>query len=448
MTFAGKKLQGIYDSASQKLNEIGSELSDHLAAVVTRHSETSRNNEIESSTKINQYANELEAELRRFSKDSTERLQRVIENEIRETDDHVKTIINDITHLANNLKATIVDLRESYEENVQHLCSGLSAQYEGTVEETRIEVEMQDYASSKQLKAHATFLVNSMQQKLDHILWETRGNEKQASGSLFKTFMQKANQIDTHFSQLMKRLSDDFQDRFNNLEAICQSGEKGLDGEMGGLKSELDRIAVEIEEQVKNTFASALESQNKNLDNTLTNIANDLSSLHEATTEKLSEQTRELGSNLTTASDNAQTSLRIKCMELQSHVDSMLRAFTQRLDGRLNDSVSLRKNLEDEKTRIFGAILSDLSKTKEGFEKQLQQVLTESIKRVTNTGEEAEKQIISAQKRCQIQLDKESDTAKEDIDKTIRELLACVAEQKRNALTEIAKAAKGKPESN
>lgn len=440
MTFAGKKLQEIYDGASQELSKIESDVSNRLTTIVGKHTESRDQNEQESNGKIKQTSTEIENELRKLAKESTDRLEHVIRSEVKETEDHVKSIITDMTVLTNNLKSTIVDLRESYEENVQHLCSGLLAQYEGTVEEARIEVEMQDYASSKQLKSHGTFMANSLQQKLDHILWETRGNEKQASGTLFKTFMQKANQIDTHFSQLMKQLSGEFQGHFQELEEVCHSGESGLDGELEGLNGEIERIAAEVEEQVRSGFSTSLEDQSRTLDNSLNATANDLSALHEATTDKLTQLTNDLKSNLSATSEKTQTNLNERCSELESYVDSLLQAFSQRLEVRLNESVSLKQNLEHEKDDIFGGILNDLKKTKEGFEKQLRIIASEAVAKLNKSADNAEKEITDIQTKSQMQLHKEFDSAQADIEHTLKELLDCAAQQRNNALAEITKA--------
>jgi hypothetical protein len=220
MTFAGKKFKNLFDSGQERLKEIEITVSDNLTKTASEHSSTRKNGDSSSVTLIENRSKELESDLKAFMEKSIERLQKTMEVEVKETEEHLNTVKLDLSNLSDKLKHSIADLKRSYDDHVHHIRSTLSDQYEGAIENTSVELEKQDFATSKHLRAHGTFVMNSLQQKLDHSLWESRGEEKQYNTSLFKTFMQKANSIDTHFSSLMQKLSDDFQTHYKALEIV------------------------------------------------------------------------------------------------------------------------------------------------------------------------------------------------------------------------------------
>jgi hypothetical protein len=441
MTFAGKKLQEIYDSGSQSLVEMETKVSENMKGNAQSHANERKNGDDDSTSRIEQRTNALESDLRTFMDDSIERLKKVMDEELKETEDHLVVVKQDLTGLADRLKTSIVDLRKSYEEQVGETCASLSDQFEGESERTTIELEKQDYASTKHIKAQGTFISNSLQQKLDHTLWESRGEEKQYNTQLFKTFMQKANNIDTHFSALMQQVSSEFQEQFKALEGSSNHGEEELNGESKKLSHAIDTFSIETEASMNEFFRGVLEGHNKNLDNSLSSIAQDLSSVHDATTEKLSEQTRQLSSNLVTASGEAREGLSTRCQDLRDKVDTMLAAFIARMDEKVKTSLVLRENLEKEKDSIFTGIRGELAQIKAGYEKKLTNLMNEGVNRVNTIASDCERDMQAAHERCQSQLKSDAQTMRDDIEKEIQEFTQMLTTVRTATLDEIAKSA-------
>jgi gas vesicle protein len=253
--------------------------------------------------------------------------------------------------------------------------------------------------------------------------------------------MQKANNIDTHFSALMQQVSSEFQEQFKALEGSSNHGEEELNGESKKLSHAIDTFSIETEASMNEFFRGVLEGHNKNLDNSLSSIAQDLSSVHDATTEKLSEQTRQLSSNLVTASGEAREGLSTRCQDLRDKVDTMLAAFIARMDEKVKTSLVLRENLEKEKDSIFTGIRGELAQIKAGYEKKLTNLMNEGVNRVNTIASDCERDMQAAHERCQSQLKSDAQTMRDDIEKEIQEFTQMLTTVRTATLDEIAKSA-------
>jgi hypothetical protein len=441
MNMTGKSLKDIYDAGSRELLQLEKDVSGRLKQTADSQTESGKSNENDLTGKVEGRGSDLENELRTFMSSSIERLQKVMADEIKDTDDHLETVKFDLTKLADKLKNTIMELRRSYEENVDNLRLGLSDRYEGNVEASTTEMERQDFASSKHVRAHGTFVMNSLQQRLDHSLWESRGEEKQYNSALFKAFMQKANSIDTHFSTLMQKLSTDFQGHFKVVEHQSTQADPQLAKAAQDLTADIDEHAKQIENDVHQVFKKVVEEHSKKLDNNLSTVAQDLSSVHDATTERLSEQTKQLSAGLVTASGEARDALSTKCSDLREKVDEMLQSFSTRLEEKLKNTHALRETLELEKQSIFEEIHKELTDIREGFEKRLAQLMKEGLERVTAVTEDAENEISDKFQRGDQEIRREGLAAKAEIEQAVSEFVTLLSEQRKNALEQIAKAA-------
>jgi len=445
MTFAGKKLQEIYDSGSDRLAEVETGVSTSLKETVKEHVQNRRSGKDLNVTNLEAKSKDLQTELRAFMDTSIERVKATMDEQVKETDEHLSGVKLELVNLSEKLKNTIAELKRSHDETVHHIRTTHCDQYESTVEMSTVELKKQDYVSVKRLRAHGTMVMNSLQQKLDQSLWESRGEEKQYNSALFKTFMQKANSIDTHFSTLMQKLSTDFQTHFKVLEGQHQTTEAELNKSYQTLFDQVDKHADQLELQVQEFFQTTLDSHTGILDASLGTVAHDLSTIHDTTTRNLTGQTRDLSSNLVTSSGEARDALSTKCSDLREQIDSRMTGFRKRTDERAGTTASLRQSLEDERQAIFQKTRAELNLISEGFDKRINVLMSDAISRIHVIEEEAAKDITAAQLNCTNLLKKESQSAKSAIDQSISQFLELLSTQKGLALEEIAKCADGEP---
>lgn len=440
---AGKSLKDIYDAGFAKLLELEQNSTQQLNTAADDHGEDRKHTDDEALERVEARTGELETELRTFMAASIERLQKVMQSEIKETEQHLTGVRSDLTTLSDRLKSSIFELRKAYEENVDTLCMSLADGYEGTVEASTMELEKQDFASSKHLRANGTIVMNSLQQKLDHSLWESRGEEKQYNSSLFKAFMQKANSIDTHFSTLMQKLSADFQGHFKIVESQASQADPELNRVATELAGEIEGHATQIENDIRQMFQNVLEEHSTKLDNSLGAAAQDLSSVHDATTERLTEQTKQLSDSFVNASSDARDALTNKCTKLRDQIETSMQKFNVRLDEKLQSNKDMRSSLETEKKDIFEYVRTELEEMRDSFEVRLQSLMNDALARISNLALEAERDISEVYSKCDGELKRDGISSKSEVDAAVAEFLQLLFEQRNNALDLIARSAGG-----
>jgi hypothetical protein len=439
MTFAGKKLQDIYDSGAGLLSELESTVSERLKAAKRAHTDNFRANVEVSGSKISKTAAGLQTDLSENVDHSLERLRRISSNEIKESENHALQMVTELANLSEKLKSSIAALKASHEENVDHIGVSFSDRYMTAVEFSKLELEKQDFASIKHLKAHGTFVSNSLQQKLDHVLWESRGEEKQVTGTLFKSYMQKANAIDSHFSTLMQKLSADFQTFYKTLETEATHSESELESASKTLLSRIDDHATSVENRIIENFNKVSEHHKQKLDGDLGSVADDLSGLHDSTTERLSQSTDQLVTSLVDAAAQAQEALKNRCQELKIRIGGEMQSFGSRLNERITVGTALKRTLEGDKDEILNAVRSQIRETKDSFENKISTLISESGSKIRNMAGDAEREILAAQKRSEDSLVVNTQETVKEIKDQVREFLDLVSQHRSSALEEIAR---------
>lgn len=442
MTFAGKKLQDIYDGGSQALADEEAAGKERLKKASDGHINAHKEKEETSIGKLNEKYGEYEAELRRMMTQSVDRIKEVMDVEVKETERHVQYLCSEMKLVADKLKNSIKDLELSYEANIKYSSSSASDQFEATVEQSQIDLQKEENSASKHLKAHGTFVLNSLQQKLDHCLFEAREDDRQSSGAaMFKNYMQKANGIDTHFSTLTQKMTADLQSNFKTLETAAASAQAELEKDAAGVLENIEQRSTTAELHLKKEFQSTLDEHAQVLNQVLSNITEELGRVHDGTTMQLTEQTRELSTNLIVASGEAQEALKVRCRNMRLEVDKTMEDFTQRLDDRLKQTVSAKENLDAEKNSIFESIHQELAKIRDEYEKRLSELKEESMSRVVTIIRDTESDIMSARDRCGEKMTADAAHVKSELERAISQFLDLLAQKKKDALDEIAKAA-------
>jgi hypothetical protein len=280
-----------------------------------------------------------------------------------------------------------------------------------------------------------------VQQKLDQSLWETRGEERQYNSVFFKNFMKKANNIDIHFSGLMQELSEDFEKHNRVLQTQAEKTDADLKKEADSLAKQIKTQETKYEREISDFFNHESVEHSNRLDNSLNSITHELSTMHDVTTNKLSEQTQILSTDLLKASSDVKSALNEQCLDLTTHLTKSMSEFEVRLNERTEHSQSMKEGLEEEKHKLFADLKSELTSIKDSFEKNLEKMVATAVEKVVRVGQEAEEAITATDERCTADLEKSGFAAKKDIDETIYRFLDVIAEHRAKALEEIAKAA-------
>lgn len=447
MTFGGKNLQEVYDGGSKSMTELESEVKAKLKTIADSHVSTREAEESTATGKIDERFQEYEGELKKVMDATIERIKQTMTEEIEETERHVQYVNGELKLVADKLRGTIVDLKRAHEASVNFVSETATDEFEASVEESQLEVEKQDNTAGKHLKAHGTFVLNSLQQKLDHCLWESRGDEKQFSGALFKTYMQRASGIDNQFATQMQKLTSEIQGHFKTLETATQAAETTLDGDMGRVVEEIDSRGRETEDVLKQEFERIGTAHLETLKNSLITVTEGLGRTHESNTQRLNEETKELSTALIVASGEAQEALKNKCDQIRVQVDSSMQSFTQRVDDKLKQTAISRQQLEAEKDSIFANIQQELSTIRDTFESKLVTLKDESLTRVTTIVNETEGEIVTLAETLKTKMTSDAQAVADDFESSVTNFLTQLAQNRKNALDEIERAAGKAPSS-
>ncbi|MBA3994698.1 MAG: hypothetical protein C0469_14365 [Cyanobacteria bacterium DS2.3.42] len=447
MTFGGKNLQEVYDGGSKSMTELEAELKAKLKTLVDAHVEGKRGDEEKAVAKVEERFAEFETDLRKIMDATVQRIKDSMQEEITETEKHVQDLNGELRLVADKLRGTVVDLKRTHESSVNFISETATDEFEASVEESQLEIEKQDNSASKHLKAHGTFVLNSLQQKLDHCLWESRGDEKQFSGALFKTYMQRASGIDTQFSQHMQKLSAEGQAHFKTLETASQAAEQTLDGDMDRVVGEIDARGKDTEQNLKADFERTSSEHAETLRQSLMTITEGLGRTHETNTMRLTEETKELSTALVVASGEAQEALKAKCEQIRTQVDTQMQEFTQRLDQKMKQTLTSREELESEKETIFASIQTELNTIRDTFEGKLVSLKDESLSRVQTIVQETETDVVTTCETLKAKMTADAQAVADELQRSIGNFLTQLATHKKNALDEIEVAAGKSPPS-
>lgn len=437
MTFGGKNLQEVYDGGSKSMTELEAELKAKLKQLVDSHAEGRRSDEEKAVGKVEERFAEFEADLRKVMDTIVQRIKDTMQEEITETEKHVEVLNGDLKMVADKLRGTIVELKRTHEASVNFISETATDEFEASVEESQLEIEKQDNSASKHLKAHGTFVMNSLQQKLDHCLWESRGDEKQFSGALFKTYMQRAAGIDTQFSQHMQKLQAEGQAHYKTLETAAQNAEQALDGDMERVLGEIDSRGKETEQNLKGDFEKTSAEHAETLKNSLITVTEGLGRTHETNTMRLTEETRELSTALVVASGEAQEALKAKCEQIRTQVDTQMVEFNKRLDDKMKQTMTSREQLESEKESIFATIQTELNTIRDTFEGKLMTLKDDSLNRVQTIVQDTEREVVTMGENLKTKMTADAQTVADELQRSIQNFLTQLAQHKKNALDEI-----------
>ena len=438
---AGKKPQDIYDAGASQAAAIEQAASEHMNKEGSLATKQADKIDADVSIKLEDKSDDIVAELKGTKTAYLQQLQRTIDTEVRETNAHLAQVSKDLESLSTRLKRQIASLKSSHSEDVKTLTDNLSEQFLGALERTQRDLEKTNFDANSRLRVKGNSSVTVVQQKLDQSLWETRGEERQYNSVFFKNFMKKANNIDTHFSGLMQELSEDFEKHNKILQTQAEKTDAELKKEAESLAKQIKTQETKYEREITDFFNHESVEHSNRLDNSLNMITHELSTMHDVTTSKLSEQTQTLSTELLKASSDVKSALNEQCLDLTTHLTRSMTNFKVRLNERTEHSQNMKDGLEEEKHKLFADLKTELTNIKEGFETNLEKMVIAAVEKVVKVGQDAEENITAANERCATDLEKVGFAAKKDIDETVYRFLDVIADQRGKALEEITKAA-------
>ncbi|MDZ4835896.1 MAG: hypothetical protein SGJ27_19125 [Candidatus Melainabacteria bacterium] len=443
MTLAGKKLQIIYDSGTESLSNIETDSIAKLTGSANKHSAQQRATTATHSSVVEGKSQEIESDLHELMEKSVQKLSKLKDNEIEKCKEHTDALTEELRRIRDLVKESVESIKAGLSDRLNDVDHELSSEFDKTYEQNVASLMGSNFEVGKEIRTHANGLTNALQQKLDQSVWESKGSEKQIVAQLYKNYMTKASAIETHFSQIMQKLSAEFQVQYKKVEEGASKSKADISNEIDKALAEVDQASSESDRDINQFFLKLVSEHEAELDGELEKVSREITQTHNDATGNLKTKTQDYSSSLLTAATTALEALKTSCSETIENAESLHDDFLARMDERVEGTKTTREQLESTKSETITEICDELSTMRKGFEDNLDKLTRDAGDSVQTVAQEVEKEIKTAHNRCVNKLADDGQSARDSIDKETKRVLALIAEHKRAALEEIAQAAGG-----
>lgn len=443
MTLAGgnKKLQTVYDDGIESVSAIETETVSKLQNATRKHAQKRKSSTAANTSTVEDRAKEIEAELYALMDKSLRRLEELHEHESQRSKEFSETLTHELKRVGEVIKDSVELIKQSLKDRLDDVHKELASDFDSTMDTHLSKLERENYESAREIRSHGAVLANTLQQKLDQNVWESRGSEKQVIAQLYKTYMQKVGGIESHFSTLMQELNKQFQGQYTTLEESAATAKSHCKDEVARILAEVESISSDVERDISQFFGDLLADHKRELEEELESVSKEITAVSTEANSTLKQKTQEYSSSLLTAAASAHDSLKATCNDTVKKGDQLQTRFLDRLDERIEVSQSMRKELESTKADTVAEICNELTQLRKNFEESLARLTAEAETNVASIASEVERDIRNAHARCQAKLAEDGQAAQADIEKEVTRLVELIGQHKAAALKEIAQAA-------
>jgi hypothetical protein len=244
-----------------------------------------------------------------------------------------------------------------------------------------------------------------------------------------------------HFSGLMQKLSDQFQEEFDHLEEAARETEEGLENNTDSLSTRIDKVLADIEKDINEIFASARDTNKQTLKDKFEATRSQVEELSHDTGKQVKDEVSELTGKLSQNSLQANHALRKKCEELKERAQADMNSFVGRMTENVTESEATRQQLADAKARVIAEIKAELVTIRDGFEANLKSMMQSAMDDLNSVQDEVVSDMKQAYDRSLLKIGNDSQGARNEIEEATKKLLAMISKNRTQALEEIARAA-------
>ena len=434
MTNTGKNLQAIYNNGSKKLIEIENLVQSELISQGQTEIHKFKKSQDSFSSLVEDQYTKLESELNNACEKSLKNFEQLVHDEYVDIKEHLDGLKHQVNHLTKHLQDKLNDFKLEKQDILQK--NELTCKNEiGNVHKKKsIEIEKQGFGTIKHLRNHATNSINLLQQKLDSSLWESRSMEKNVNSTFFKTYMQKASGIETHFSNLIQQLNTELQNNYKILEQASSQHEdelKNVEAEyINKINDKNENLLGLIDEASQNSIDKFTNKLNKLLDNYLKEAYNEM----KIYSEDLDDLSKMLNSEINMQNKDSQDLIKDKCNNLQSKIGPTKKTFLIKLNNRVNSSKNIQEELRNEHDLLFSRIKSELANIHTECEEKMEKLMAFANEKLDSVTSDTEKEIMDFQQKYSIELLNVANSAKNDVNNSVNELVDLIYKYKEAAL--------------
>lgn len=437
MSVAKNKLQDIYDAGSSKLDELDRSQRDNFKETADTHGTKVAAILGSANDQLQQRLGEVKSDIGSSLERSIQKLQKVIDHDKQEIERHLKELHAGVTSLTQKLTDSINEMRQEHEAKLDNLRQDTTDLYEREFKNASADLQKLDFTCSKNLRVQNTFVMNSFQQKLDHGLLETRGEEKQVNNRLIKLYLQNTTSLDSTVSSLGHNLSDDFDARSAELENQFQAGVAGMESQTEQLGEEADKHITNGIQKIHETYERESFALKAAFEKSGSQCLSDMQALHDSTLKDLSRTFDNFFKELEDGAESTRQLLRVKSDSLRSKVSSGVESVVGECHKRKDLSTALRREIDNTAKEILEKIKKDLTSTQKDFEERLSKAATAAVEELELICSKAQSSINAARDSSEGELRAMADKSKGQIQTTVSALLERVTARRNAALEEV-----------
>ena len=254
---------------------------------------------------------------------------------------------------------------------------------------------------------------------------------------------EQAEAVGAHSSALVQTLLTNGQSKLKEMEICAQQVEKEIGSSVQSLLDTIASHASAAEKQVNEQYNGLAGNYLQNADSRLSDFADELSTLHDTTTEQLEKEADQFSSQLLAGSAKVQEGLQTRCDEAVKTANGSFNAFKLRLEERLQLSRGQKQALEKDKNRILVAVQNELLSIQDSFSKKILALLSEAKLGLDEETESVEKKITAAVETCNEQVSASATSIQKQINNDVEKFLQLLSSHHNAALSEISASAQG-----
>jgi len=443
MTLAGRKFSDIYDSGEKTLAELEEQATGKFKQVREEHTGGLKQSAEKSSQSLEDKSNLLQSELKQFVDASLKRLQDAVTAEASQNQAFTNSLVTELNVRTEQMKTKLSALCQSHQENVDFASGVACEDYASSVETARIDMEGSTSQALQGLAAHERKMSDSLQQTFEQSLWRVRVDAKEGGDTFLIVSKEQAEAVSLHSLSLVQTLLTNGQSKIKEMETYVEQVGQEIESSIRTLLDTANSHAAVVEKQVNEQHNGLAGGYLQSADTRLSDFADELSVLHDTTTEELVKETDQLSSQLLSGSAKVQEELRSRCDQAVKTVNGSFNTFKLRLEEHLQLSRGQKQALEKDKNRILVAVQNELLSIQDSFSKKIIASLNEAKLGLDEMTESVEKKIVSAVESCNQQISASATSIQKQINDDLEKFLESLSTHHKAALAEICTSAQG-----
>jgi hypothetical protein len=443
MTIAKKDFKNIYESGIKELSDIETRAIQDSKESKDIHSKKQKNAAQESLNDLDKKSGLLQVELKQSINESLKKLQDTLAVENAQSEAFLSSLMAELKILTGQMKVKLHALKQAHHENVNFARTVASEHYLTNTEQMSFALEQALANSLQNLGAKAKANFEGLDSHLNKTLSDIESGINSVSNSNLDSLKGEADTISDHSSTLLKTLFIDSQNKLNQLDNSARKSSTEVDSQAAALLEKISDHAESVEVEMNVTYESVSTGHFKNADNRLSHFADELSALHDSTTEQLITATDKLADDLLDRSKQVQEGLRNRCDDVVNRVDNLFGSFQENLNDRLQFSRGQKRALESDKNRILVAVQNELLSIQKAFAQKIAGMLDQSKSELIEMTQGIEKQMVTATESLGEKMGDGAKIIQEEIEAEVSKFLQELSSVRTAALNEISEAAHG-----